>query len=267
MTLPPTSAVPSQPAIRVGTSGWDYDHWVGRFYPIALPRARRLWFYQQTFDTVELNASFYHMPRAARCLAWRRASPEGFLWSVKAHRLITHRGRLERLEPLETFLEAVDALGPHLGVVLFQLPPTLRFREATVAQFLAWLPSGGRYAIEPRHPSWFAPPALTLLAEHRVSLVISESGGHWPSAQVLTADFVYVRFHGSPRLYASRYSRAELRRWAAKLLGWNRPAFVYFNNDFAGYAVANALELKRLLQSAVGGRRGRASRQRPQRVR
>lgn len=232
--------------VHVGTSGWDYDHWEGVLYPPGLARAQRLRFYQSVFDTVELNASFYRLPPGRMFARWRELSPAGFVWSVKAHRSITHWGRLERREVLMEFLERVAELGDRLGVVLFQLPPTLRFEPAVAERFLAWLPAG-RYAIEPREPGWLRRPALALLARHGVALAISDSSGRWPTRAVVTAPFVYVRLHGGPRLYATRYPIAELRRWARRLRRWARPAFVYFNNDYAGYAVENARQLCALL--------------------
>jgi uncharacterized protein YecE (DUF72 family) len=231
---------------HVGTSGWDYDHWEGVLYPPGLARRQRLRFYQSVFDTVELNASFYHLPPARTFVRWRELSPAGFLWSVKAPRSITHWSRLQRREVLMQFLERAAELDDRLGVILFQLPPTLRFEPSVAERFLDWLPAG-RYAIEPREPSWLRRPALALLARHGVALAISDSGGRWPSRAVVTAPFVYVRFHGGPRLYATRYPVPELRRWARRLRRWARPAFVYFNNDYAGYAVENARQLCGLL--------------------
>jgi uncharacterized protein YecE (DUF72 family) len=237
------------PEIRVGTSGWNYGHWRGVFYPEDLPSAKRLAFYQSQLDTVELNASFYREVRPATFAKWQKASPQGFLWAVKAHRVITHITRLESAAPLKRFLDSLDGLGHSLGVVLFQLPPSLKFHDKIAERFFDWLPHGRRYALEPRHSSWFFPPALRLLERHQVALCIADSGGRFPMGEHLTAPFTYLRFHGGVELYASRYSRRQIREWAEKIVRWSVPAFVYFNNDFEGHAVENARELKEELSA------------------
>jgi uncharacterized protein YecE (DUF72 family) len=235
------------PEIRVGTSGWDYRHWRGLFYPDDLPRNQWLAYFQTRFTTVELNASFYRVSRPSTYARWRQASPDGFFWAVKAHRGITHHARLKERELLEKFLASVEELKDSLAVILFQLPPSLKFDEGVTGRFLSWLPKGMRYAIEPRHDTWFERRPLQLLQEHGVALCMADSGGRYPSAEELTAEFVYLRLHGSEQLYASRYSEEQIRSWAEKLTAWKRPGFVYFNNDFHGYAVENAVELKKKL--------------------
>ncbi len=129
-------------------------------------------------------------------------------------------------------------------MILFQLPPSLKFDARAVGRFLGWLPKGWRYALEPRHRTWFEAKAVELLERHRVALCIAESGGRYPSGEHLTAPFTYLRFHGGEPLYASRYPAEQMRAWAQKLVSWKRMALVYFNNDFHGYAVENARELK-----------------------
>ncbi len=257
------------PEIRIGTSGWNYWHWTGLFYPQDLPRSQWLAYYQSKFDTLELNASFYRLPLPATFARWRQTSPKGFLWAVKAHRQITHYSRLKEREPLQKFLAAAEGLRKQLGVNLFQLPPSLKFDARVVRCFLGWLPEGKRYAIEPRHASWFEPKALDLLEQHNVALCIADSGGRFPSGEHLTAEFAYLRFHGAEQLYASRYTTVQMRAWAEKLLEWKRPAFVYFNNDYHAYAVENAFELKQEVarracpacpDPATAGRRERSRR-------
>jgi uncharacterized protein YecE (DUF72 family) len=250
--------------IRIGTSGWNYGHWRGCFYPADLPRRDWLAHYQKEFSTVELNASFYRRIRRSTWERWRQQSPEGFVWAVKAHRQITRFTRLRQRKPLREFLQSVAALGNRLGVILFQLPPSLKFDATVAKRFFGWLPEDKRYAIEPRHPSWFSKKPLALLRQHGVALCMADCGTRYPSAQKVTADFVYVRFHGREQLYRSRYTLAQLRPWARKLVQWKKPAFVYFNNDFGGYAVENARmlrrEIRRLLES--NGQHGRKMRQR-----
>ncbi len=248
------------PHIRVGTSGWNYGHWKGVFYPADLPSARWLAYYQSRFNTVELNASFYREVRPSTYQRWKEGSPELFLWAVKAHRAITHYTRLASREPLQRFLESVEVLGEGLGVILFQLPPSLQFDARVFAQFLGWLPEGLRYAVEPRHPTWFTPDALLLFERGDVALCIADSGTRFPCADRPTAAFAYLRFHGGERLYASRYTREEIHAWAEKLAAWKLPAFVYFNNDYEGHAVENAEELKQELARLESRGRPKAAR-------
>ncbi len=258
--------------IRIGTSGWSYGHWRGRFYPATLPARQWLAYYQKRFPTVELNASFYRRIRPSTWSRWRQQSPAGFLWAVKAHREITHHTRLRRRTPLQRFLQSVAALGDRLGVILFQLPPSLHFEARVVKRFLGWLPPGLRYAVEPRHRSWFAKRPLALLRRRGVALCMADCGERFPSARVVTADFLYVRFHGREQLYRSRYTPAQLAVWARSLVRGRKPAFVYFNNDFHGHAIANARTLRqqvrRLLRTAAGvPRRTRTKRKRQRKVR
>jgi len=173
--------------IRIGTSGWSYGHWRGRFYPRELPARQWLAYYQRRFSTVELNASFYRRIRPSTWARWRQQSPPGFLWAVKAHREITHQTRLQRRTPLRRFLQSVAALGDRLGAILFQLPPSLSFDARVVKRFLGWLPPGLRYAVEPRHRSWFAKQPLALLRRHGVALCMADCGRRFPSARASTA--------------------------------------------------------------------------------
>ena len=183
-----------RPEICIGTSGWNYWHWTGLFYPKDLPRSpepygsgrsRWLEYYQSKFDTLELDASFYRLTHAATFARWKQASPKAFLWAVKAHRGITHFARLKEREPLQKFLAAAKELGEQPGVILFQLPPSLKFDARVVGCFLSWLPEGKRYAIEPRHASWLESKPLELLARHHVALAIADSGGRFPSGEHL----------------------------------------------------------------------------------
>lgn len=241
--------------IRVGTSGWNYWHWAGIFYPEGLARARWLDYYMQRFSTLELNASFYRMHTPATYARWRDQSPHGFLWSLKASREITHLRRLREVaQPLRKFFASADALGERLGVILFQLPPTLKFDPAVAQAFFKQLPSGYRYALEPRHASWLEKAALDLLAHHRVALCIADSGGRYPMGEELTSDFVYMRLHGPKEMYASEYSPEQIALWTQKLKKWRLSGFVYFDNDFHGYAVRNALAL----EQALTGERAKA---------
>ena len=179
---------------------------------------------------------------------WRENTPQEFLWAVKANRFITHIKRLQDItDSLQTFFASVDLLGEKLGAVLFQLPPSLAF-DATVGEsFCAQLPEGKRYVLEARHPSWIRDEALALLEKHGIAWCISDTAGEYPYLEAATAEFIYIRLHGSTTLYASDYTEDELVQWAEKITTWNKDTFVYFDNDFMGYAPKNAHRLRELL--------------------
>jgi uncharacterized protein YecE (DUF72 family) len=242
--------------VRIGTSGWSYDHWDGVLYPPGLPAARRLARYVEVFDTVELNASFYRWPKDSAFAGWRRRLPDGFAMSVKAHRGLTHFRRLASPEPwVERFARCWQALGDRAGILLVQLHPE-QSRDSADAQarldhFLGCLPDTLRVAVELRHPSWDDPAVYALLEHHRAAYVVMSGAGlaYIPRA---TTDLVYVRMHGPDpgAMYAGCYSDDDLRRWADRVTTWqgqDRDVWVYFNNDPHGHAVRNALTLRQLL--------------------
>jgi len=242
--------------IRLGTSGWSYDHWEGVLYPPGLPTARRREVYVARFDTVELNASFYRWPGERPFRRWAELLPEGFTMSVKASRWITHGHRLH--DPDGAWARRLDAamaaLGEHAGIVLLQLPgdlaPTETNRER-LRSFLASLSPRLRVAVELRHPDWHEEETFAVLEEQGAAYVVM-SGAHLPTVLRATADVVYLRWHGpSPdRLYVGSYSEDELRWWAERILEWRaqgREVWGYFDNDDSGYAVENCERLRELL--------------------
>lgn len=234
--------------IRVGTSGWNYGHWVGPFYPEGLAKARWLEHYSSTFETVEVNATFYRSMRPSTFEKWRMATPDGFVWAVKANRYITHIKRLEEVsDSLVAFLESLEPLGEKLGPVLFQLPPSLVFDQVRVQSFLSLLPEGMRCVIEARNTSWTGAVALDCLKENDIAWCISDTAGRYPYLEALTADFAYIRLHGSRKLYSSCYTDEELQAWAERIRAWGVDSYVYFDNDFMGHAPQNALRLRELL--------------------
>jgi len=236
------------PQIRIGTSGWNYQHWKGLFYPPNCRQSEWLEYYVEHFDTVELNATFYGLPKLKTFENWRLRTPDGFLWAVKANKYITHIKRLkDPRQPLERFYEAVSGLKEKSGPVLFQLPPSLSFREQTFRHFCQSLDVSIPHALEVRHPSWVNDRLFSILQEHNMAFCIADTAGRYPYHEEVTADFVYVRLHGSKKLYASDYSEEELRLWAHKIRKWNTETFLYFDNDFGGYAVKNAGRLKQIL--------------------
>jgi uncharacterized protein YecE (DUF72 family) len=245
--------------VRVGTSGWIYKHWRGVFYPKE--SSPRDWFrlYARAFDTVEINNSFYRLPSEDAFDAWRRQAPPGFVYALKASRYLTHMKKLKDPEPgLDLLLGRTRRLGAHLGPVLYQLPPHWRCNLDRLRDFLAGLPRDLRHVFEFRDPSWYTDAVRDLLAESGAGFCIHDMRGSEAPPWV-TGPLVYVRFHGpAGQKYAGRYDRDDLRRWAEPIAGLSesgRDVYAYFNNDNAGHAVANALELKELLHlepAAVG---------------
>lgn len=233
----------------IGTSGWHYAHWRGVFYPEGLAAEQWLGFYARHFNTVEINSSFYRLPAPETLARWRGDAPPGFRFAVKASRFITHMKKLKDPESsLADFRRVVGGLGPRAGPVLFQLPPRWRVDAGRLAAFLGALPRDWRCAFELRDPSWHCPEVYALLRRHRAAFCVFDLGGFTAPLE-LTADFGYLRLHGPAEAYAGRYGIRRLRAWAAAIRGWRaaREVYVYFDNDEAGYAVADALELKGLL--------------------
>lgn len=234
--------------VLIGTSGWAYPHWRGRFYPDALPPSQWLGFYAQTFSTVEINRSFHRLPSAENFAAWRQQTPPGFVFSMKAGRFVTHMKKLSApADTLPPMLAAAQALQDRAGPILFQLPPRWHVDVARLRTFLDALPHDRTYAFELRDPSWHIPPVLDLLAAHNVALCVFDLGGR-QSPRVVTADFAYVRLHGPGAPYCGEYAAAGLEPWAQWLRSLAlRRAYVYFDNDEAAGAVRDALVLRDML--------------------
>jgi uncharacterized protein YecE (DUF72 family) len=236
---------------HIGTSGWHYDDWKGRFYPDDLPKSRWLEFYAHHFHTVELNNSFYHLPSEKAFASWRDSAPSGFIFAVKASRYITHVKRLkDSQEPVEKFLERARNLNDKLGPVLYQLPPNFHRNDERLDLFLSGLPKGIQHVIEFRHESWLEDEVFDILRRHKVGICVFDMPDLTCPA-VATADFAYVRFHGSGSLYSSDYSDEELADWAGKINKLARDlkeAYAYFNNDVEGFALNNARTLQKFLK-------------------
>ncbi|WP_197721766.1 DUF72 domain-containing protein [Sulfuritortus calidifontis] len=234
--------------MHIGTSGWVYPYWRGRFYPEDLAEPDWLGFYARYFSSVEINRSFYRLPTKAVFAHWRDATPAGFVFSVKAGRFISHMKKLKAPEStLPPLLDAVAGLGDKLGPLLFQLPPNWRVNPERLRAFLEALPRGLRVAFELRDTSWHNDAVLALLAEHNAAFCIYDLAG-FESPRLISADFTYLRLHGPGAAYSGRYGRRALEAWAAWLA--RQPvdtAYVYFDNDEAAYAVRDAAELQKLL--------------------
>ncbi len=231
---------------RIGTSGWQYDHWVGRFYPDKTAREEMLRHYSTRLGTVEVNGTFYGLPSEETLEGWRNAVPERFEFSVKGSRYLTHMKKLsDPEEPLDRLLERVNSLGDRLGPVLFQLPPRWRRDTARLASFLEILPEGRRYAIELRDESWFHRDVYDLLRERGIAFCIYHLAGRLSPKEV-TADLVYVRLHGPGAAYEGSYDDRTLQGWAGAISSWEsagHEVYCYFDNDQRGYAAENALRL------------------------
>lgn len=249
MPAPSSPAAPARGRVRVGTSGWTYDHWREVFYPPGLARHRRLGYLASRLDTAEINGTFYSLQRASSFRRWAEATGEDFRFAVKGSRYITHMKKLRGIdEALGRFLASGPlALGAKLGPMLWQLPPNLGWDPDRIGDFLTMLPRSTaaaadlgrehtdrvpdpctevdedrplRHVLEARHPSFRDPAVVRLLRELDVALVVSDGAGTFPLFDDVTAGLVYVRLHGDTELYRSGYDEASLDAWAARVRSW-----------------------------------------------
>jgi uncharacterized protein YecE (DUF72 family) len=239
--------------VLVGTCGWVYGVWKGRFYPPTLPNAQWLSYYASRFETTEVNYSFYHVPSLETYRRWLKIVPPDFLFALKANRLITHVVRLRDVESAwKDFTQGARDLGQHLGPILLQLPPSFRKDYAALAGFLEIASSTTKFirlAFEFRHASWFIDDIYRLLNQHNAALCIAD-GPRFPRVDQVTADFAYLRFHGRIPREAPCYGDEQLRREAKfiETLTWQGiDIYAYFNNDGLAHAPANAARLRELL--------------------
>ena len=266
------------PRAYIGISGYDYKPWRGRFYPEALPAREWLRHASRTFNSIELNGTFYSLKSPDVFRRWAEESPNtGFVYAVKGGRFITHNLKLRNAERAlgNFFASGVLALGHKTGPFLWQLPGTYRFDAARLDGFIRQLPRNStegeavarahderlrrgalvdapvrvayRHAFEVRHPTYFSGEFFALLRERRCAFVIADTAGRYPYAEEVTADFVYVRLHGSQELYVSGYTDAELDEWAARVQGWRRAGrdvYAYFDNDAKVHAPFDAMRLR-----------------------
>jgi len=247
--------------IRVGCSGWSYEDWRGRLYPREMASRRWLERYAEVFDTVEVNATFYRLPTTRAVERWAAETPPGFRFAIKASRYATHVRRLRDLgaafERLRERIGALEGAGK-LGPFLWQLPERFHRDDDRLAAALAALPSG-RHAFELRHESWFVPEVYAILRAHDAALVVAHSARRALPDGERTAAWAYVRLHHGARGRRGNYSESELRRWARRIRTQRGDTYVFFNNDWEGFAVRNALRLRQLLVERPEAGRGRAS--------
>lgn len=268
-------------AYYVGISGWTYAPWRGAFYPPGLPHKRELEYAAGALGSIEINGSFYSLQRPTSYAAWRSRTPDDFVFTVKGGRFISHLKKLAGVEGAlaNFFASGVLALGPKLGAILWQLPPTLGFDADRLARFFDLLPRTTidavtvarghedrmrdrayletdadrplRYALEVRHASYRTPAFVRLLESHDIALVTADTAGKWPYLEDQTSTFAYARLHGSEELYVSGYTDEQLDGWAAKVRSWGaggRDVFVYFDNDVKVHAPYNAICLTEKLR-------------------
>jgi len=236
--------------IRIGTSGWLYFHWQGRFYPDDLPKNKWFDYYTSRFDTVELNSTFYHLPKIKTVKNWQNNSPKNFLYAVKASRFITHIKRLNNVEePVRNFYDVVLPLKEKLGPLLFQLPPSMKQNANLLESFLKLLPKKPKSVFEFRNQTWFNDKTYKLLEKYNAAFCIHDLQGN-ESPRIQTSDCIYIRFHGTNDRYSGSYSISQLQEWAGWIKEQSKKArgiYIYFNNDAHGHAIKNARQLKEMI--------------------
>jgi uncharacterized protein YecE (DUF72 family) len=241
-----------KPAL-IGCSGWNYADWRGTFYPRGEPQRRWLELYADRFDTVEVNNTFYRLPRRDAVAAWVTQTPDRFTFAVKASRYLTHVKRLAEFDGIARFYEPLEPLmeAGRLGPVLWQLPATFHRDDQRLAGWLQAIPDG-LHTIEFRHPSWFAAPVMEALRDHGVALTIGDHPERPFQTHEATASWRYIRFHYGARGRAGNYSETEIETWARRITQWRRreTVYAYFNNDWRGFAPANARRLLAKLSRA-----------------
>jgi uncharacterized protein YecE (DUF72 family) len=266
-------------AIRIGVSGWRYPPWRGNFYPKGLAQSRELRYASRVFNTIELNGSFYSLQWPTSYAQWANETPEGFVFAIKGSRYMTHMLKLRGIEAAlaNFFASGLFELGDKLGPILWQFPPMMKFNAALFDDFFSVLPRSTahaqwiacahderpkgrvclqplddlplRHAVEVRHASFETPEFVELLERHNIAFVVADTPNPWPRFEGVTADFSYMRLHGSTELYNSRYTHVELVRWAGLIREWARSGdvYCYFDNTDKLHAPDNAQELMEML--------------------
>lgn len=232
---------------RIGTSGWQYDDWKARFYPADLAKTRWLAHYAAVFDTVEVNGTFYSLPKTETVAAWRDSVGADFVFAYKASRYLSHIKRLKDAEqPLEKLAPVAETLGDTAGPMLVQLPPNWNVNPERFADFTAKLPEGRRVAYEFRDESWFCEAIYERIRARGDALVITDISGT-PSPDIVTGDFTYLRLHGPDQAYRGSYADGDIDAWAdwiAARLAGGVDVYCYFDNDHAAAAPQDAQRLK-----------------------
>lgn len=240
--------------IYIGTSGWHYGHWKGPLYPKEISSEDFLMFYAKQFQTTEINNTFYQLPTKKTLASWRDTVPDGFVFSIKASRYITHMKKLKDPEKsTRKFFSLIEVLGDKAGPVLFQLPPKWKVNLDRLEDFLDKLPSIYRYSFEFRDTTWFGQNTEHLLVKKKVAFCIYDFDGR-QSPRSVTTDFIYIRLHGPEGAYTGKYDKGTLSDWTEAISTWageGKDVYCYFDNDQKGYAPQNALSLKELLEDKM----------------
>jgi len=238
--------------IRIGTSGFSYKHWIGRYYPADIAQRKMLEHYMRDFDSVELNNTFYQLPNESSFDTWRKSTPHDFLFAVKGSRFITHMIKLKDAQRgLQNFLPRAERLRWKLGPILWQLPPGWKVNVERLEEFLSLLPREHRYTFELRNRTWMTGEVLDVLRKYNAAFCIYELAGYHSPIE-LTADWTYIRLHGPTQFkYQGSYSDAQLAAWAERIKTWSKKLkaiYVYFDNDDRAFAVENAMTLKKMVK-------------------
>lgn len=240
--------------VRIGCSGWMYKHWRGLFYPQALPVKRWFAHYAETFDTVEINNSFYHLPPPSTFAGWREQAPAGFRYAIKANRFLTQAKKLKDCEePLVRMMDSVWPLGEALGPMLYQLPPRFKVNLERLESFLTLLPADVTSVFEFREPTWYCDEVFALLDRYGASFCVHDMPG-LTSPRLAVGPIAYVRFHGGEGKYWGRYADESLLSWTDWIVAEarnGRPVWAYFNNDIDAHAIHDALTLRAMISQAL----------------
>ena len=238
--------------LHIGTSGWSYRDWTEIFYPKHIKSSDWLTHYSQTFDCTEINSSFYRLPKQETVKGWMRKVPKDFMFCPKMSRFLTHMKKLrDPEEPLSRFFGIFQPMKKQIGPVLIQLPKTVAFHSDVTEGFYKLLKKKYRsysFAMEVRHDTWFTKESIDLMKAYDVSFVMSHSGNHFPYAEHVTSHHIYFRFHGPGTLYNTKYDEETMRKFARSFRRWLKKGhelWIFFNNDWYGYGIENALSLRK----------------------
>lgn len=234
---------------HIGCSGFYYKDWVGKFYPEDLNKKKWLEFYAESFDTVEINNSFYRLPKENVVQGWYDRTPENFKFTLKGSRYITHIKKLKEVgESVAYFYHLADILAEKLGSILWQLPPAFKKNIERLETFCKLLAPEYKNVMEFRHPSWFDEEVYDILRKYDVAYCIISAPEGLPEDVITTAQHGYLRFHGKDEWYNYDYSEDQLKEWVDILEKMNmKEVFIYFNNDYNANAVKNGKRLIELL--------------------
>jgi uncharacterized protein YecE (DUF72 family) len=245
--------MPRKKLLRMGTAGWS--QWKSDFYPKEIKSGSRLEFYAGRLSAVEINSSFYHMPREITIAKWMEQTPPDFKFCLKMSRFISHTKKLRDCEePLAFFMGRMEILKDRMGPILIQLPASHQFNHEAIESFYALLDKyrhNYNFAIETRHLSWYEPDSIMLMEKYNITHVIADSGVKFPYREIITTKTVYLRFHGAERLYYSSYSDEELAKYALRVKTWLKKkleVYIFFNNTAAGHAIDNLLTMEKMIE-------------------